>query len=700
MAAPIGALRAELSAGHAQFASDMKKAKNAVKTNASGMAAAMSKVSKKFTQAATALNRYAGFAMVAATVAAGIFIKKQIDIADKMGKLAQSTGTTSEYLSSMALVASQGGTTLEVVAKSLNKLSKNMSDVRLNIGEAKDAFEELNIHVTESNGTLRSSDEVMKDIADRFKGMQDGADKTAYAMQIFGKAGTELIPMLNGGRIGMERLQKKAEEMGLVISTKTALDAADLNDQLDILMKTAQGAGRGIALDLIPWLNETLVVMKLAKEESGTLMAAWVGLGSVGNAIFGKSLQQKINQTKKTIEDLEETIKNRSKLDLFALKFAKGDFVIKRIEDLKKDLAELEAQQEKEDNADKARREGLIKRLREEADERRKNTEAIRKDRQAKLDVAIATKEKELAEKQAYAATDKAMAQLIVDVDEGIKATEESQKAIEDQITALKEQRDTYGDTSGEIALYHLKLQGATKAQLEQAKAIIDTTEAYTAADEAIAQLMDNVEEGTKDSIKGLKDLGDTGKDVFTELKQTIEGWGRDSADAITKFALTGEMTFSDMVDSMIQDLIRMMIYQKITGPLFSSISGLFGSAKGNAFQGGKVLPFAKGGIVTHPTIFPMAQGAGLMGEAGPEAVLSLKRDAGGNLGVAGGNPIINIYNNVGADVKTSERKTAGGMELDVFIDQAVAKKLGQFGSNSNKAMRQSFGASQRLTGR
>jgi len=245
----------------------------------------------------------------------------------------------------------------------------------------------------------------------------------------------------------------------------------------------------------------------------------------------------------------------------------------------------------------------------------------------------------------------------------------------------------------------------ATQARLDYEE---QRWEGMKAGYDAEYQLMQDVEDGIKESLES---IANKGEDSFDKLKQTIEGWGRDSADAITKFALTGEMTFSDMVDSMIQDLIRMMIYQKITGPLFGSISGLFGgsfayqgpgqrSAKGNAFQGGKVLPFAKGGIVTRPTVFPMAQGAGLMGEAGPEAVLPLKRGAGGNLGVAGGNPIVNIYNNVGADVKTSERKTAGGMELDVFIDQAVAKKLGQFGSNSNKAMRQNFGASQRLTGR
>jgi len=207
---------------------------------------------------------------------------------------------------------------------------------------------------------------------------------------------------------------------------------------------------------------------------------------------------------------------------------------------------------------------------------------------------------------------------------------------------------------------------------------------------------------------KAKEDLDSTlkdGEDNFKKLQQTIEGWGRDSADAITDFALEGKASFSDMINSMIKDLLRMMIYQNITGPLFGSISGgmksFFGSARGNVFQNGNLIPFASGGIVTRPTVFPMAQGAGLMGEAGPEAIMPLTR-IGGDLGVkaAGGGVEINIINNVGADVSTSERTTADGQRaIDVYIDQAVAKKLGQFGSQSNRALRQ-MGGQQPLTGR
>lgn len=61
---------------------------------------------------------------------------------------------------------------------------------------------------------------------------------------------------------------------------------------------------------------------------------------------------------------------------------------------------------------------------------------------------------------------------------------------------------------------------------------------------------------------------------------------------------------------------------------------GVLPSAKGNVFQGGNVVPFARGGVVSRPTVFPMANGAGLMGEAGPEAIMPLRRGPGGRLGV------------------------------------------------------------------
>jgi hypothetical protein len=598
------------------------------------MSKAMDAVKKKFTETAQAVNRFGGYAITGAAVAMVAFVKQQIDVADKMGKLAQQTGTTSEYLSGMTFVASQAGTSLETIAKGTQRLSMNMNDMKRGAGESKETFELLNISVDKADGTLRNSEDVMKDIADKFSKMEDGADKTAAAMRIFGRAGAELIPMLNMGSAGIEDLQKKAKEMGLVIGTETALQAAYLNDQLDILMKTAQGTGRGIALDLIPWLNETLAVMKLAKEESGTLMAAWVGLGAVGDALFSKSLTQRIKETREEIERLEKLTSGEDQsyqvgLGILGMDTATGD-----IQKLKTELAALEAQKEREEKAEQDRMEASLRRYQEEAEQRRKNTEELIKQQQARIDAQIKAKEAEIAanaEAKKAAEEKKQLeqeAQALYELRRELYLQDEAAKFAE-----LEEYEKEYAEKQAKFQEAHKRATLTSKDyELQQLRSLYDEYATYiddkTKLDEWYA--------AEKEKILG-KSV-EKEKSNINELKTAIEGWGRDSADAIVQFARTGEMSFKEMIDSMINDLLRMMVYQNITKPLFGAISGglgsLFGMAKGGILQQGNLIPFAKGGIVSQPTIFPMARGAGLMGEAGAEAILPLARTSGGDLGV------------------------------------------------------------------
>ena len=72
-------------------------------------------------------------------------------------------------------------------------------------------------------------------------------------------------------------------------------------------------------------------------------------------------------------------------------------------------------------------------------------------------------------------------------------------------------------------------------------------------------------------------------------------------------------------------------------------------NAKGNIYAKNKIVPFAYGGIVNKPTLFPMANGAGLMGEAGPEAIMPLRRGRDGKLGVEASGGVGNVVVNVDA---------------------------------------------------
>jgi phage-related minor tail protein len=104
-------------------------------------------------------------------------------------------------------------------------------------------------------------------------------------------------------------------------------------------------------------------------------------------------------------------------------------------------------------------------------------------------------------------------------------------------------------------------------------------------------------------------------------------------------------------------------VQNALGGALAEGLNGLFGGvlgfAKGGAFAQGRVMPFAQGGVVSSPTLFPMRGGVGLMGEAGAEAILPLARGADGRLGVqagGGGRPVTVVMNITTPDVAGFQR--------------------------------------------
>lgn len=134
----------------------------------------------------------------------------------------------------------------------------------------------------------------------------------------------------------------------------------------------------------------------------------------------------------------------------------------------------------------------------------------------------------------------------------------------------------------------------------------------------------------------------------LANLDRLSQSFGRSLNTALTRSATSGRSL--DGVLGTLGARLATLAAKAAAKPLESGFKSLFdlsgGSdgeeasptfAKGAAFRGGRVTPFASGGVVAAPTYFPMAGGAGLMGEAGPEAIMPLRRGADGKLGVAAG---------------------------------------------------------------
>lgn len=178
----------------------------------------------------------------------------------------------------------------------------------------------------------------------------------------------------------------------------------------------------------------------------------------------------------------------------------------------------------------------------------------------------------------------------------------------------------------------------ALRTQWQQVFASIDQQQ-----DDAIEQGRQFLEaERTRlDAAKTAKDAGQEIGLVFASA----------AGQAITQWSGVRNLfkgILADVAQIGLKMLITKPLENAIGGFLGSTLGGLFGSAKGNAFGASGVIPFASGGIVDSPTLFRFAKGTGLMGEAGPEAIMPLKRGRDGKLGVAGAGgltyaPVIHI---------------------------------------------------------
>jgi hypothetical protein len=261
--AVIGALRVVLGADTAAFETGLKGASNRM----DGFAKDMAK-----------MGAAVGLAIAGAAVAIGVAVGRALDEADKLGKAAQKIGIPVEELSKLKFAAELADVSIEQLQTGVSKLSRAMSEISggKTSGAAAEAFTALRIKVTDANGKLKATDDILLEIAGKFEGFRDGAEKTALAVALFGKSGADLIPFLNQGATGITALKKQAEDLGIVIDEKTAKAAEQFNDNLKTLGKLSDAATISIAAFLAPalaLLTSKLIEVQIEGTKTNTVMS-------------------------------------------------------------------------------------------------------------------------------------------------------------------------------------------------------------------------------------------------------------------------------------------------------------------------------------------------------------------------------------------------------------------------------------------
>lgn len=181
--------------------------------------------------------------------------------------------------------------------------------------------------------------------------------------------------------------------------------------------------------------------------------------------------------------------------------------------------------------------------------------------------------------------------------------------------------------------------------------------EAAGAATRAFGLDTERVLKSVSDEFRKAKREGRDFGDALGNAFEGIAGKGRSLSDTLKKLALD----LSRMAVERAAGAISNSVAGGITNLLGGLIGNATGSANGNVISDGRVMPFAKGGVVSSPMLFPLRGGTGLAGEAGAEAILPLRRGADGRLGVAadsGG--AVNVTFNVTAADAESFRRSEG----------------------------------------
>lgn len=295
--AALGSLVVSLSANTAEFTAGMDKA--AYQTD---------KAMKQMAQEAEAVGQaIKGMAIVGAGALA-LLVKNTIDAADNLRDMSQKTGIAVETLNGLGFAAGQAGGSLESIVGAAGKLNKSISEAAGGNKETAEAFKVLGISVLDASGNLKTADVVMAEVADQFENFKDGPEKSALALALFGKAGADMIPLLNDGGAAMRENTEYAQKYSGM--TKELADASDnFNDTMGKLTLQQTGFANEMTKAVLPILqavaNETLNAAEKSDKfavagtvvrtvlQTLTVLAAEVAFvfGRVGNTIGGTAAQ-------------------------------------------------------------------------------------------------------------------------------------------------------------------------------------------------------------------------------------------------------------------------------------------------------------------------------------------------------------------------------------------------------------------------
>jgi uncharacterized protein YoxC len=235
---------------------------NEVKINVSADTAGATKKLSSMSDQMKAVGRTATIAGGAILAMGAGSLMQFSKLGDQVHKLSMRTGFSTETLSELRLAAELSGTSLESLEKGIGRMQRTLLDASEGMVSAEDALTRMGLSADTLKGL--NPEEQFEIMTNALANIEDPSVRAATAMEVFGRAGTQLLPMMASGQEGLDAMKEKAHELGLVFDQEAANKAAKLTDGLTTLKGSMTGVMMTIAESLAP-----VVTSLAAKIETG-----------------------------------------------------------------------------------------------------------------------------------------------------------------------------------------------------------------------------------------------------------------------------------------------------------------------------------------------------------------------------------------------------------------------------------------------
>jgi len=183
----------------------------------------------------------AGFTAFGAALAAPLIAatKEYVKFGDTVDKISSRTGTSAEFISALGFAAEQSGADINTLEKAIIGQQRTLNDMNQGLKTAIDSYAALGLTAKDFEGL--NTEQSFTKIAQALSEIDDPSLRAATALEIFGKAGQKLIPLINGGEQAIKDFTKEADKLGIILSEDEAKKAAELADATNRAHRALQG---------------------------------------------------------------------------------------------------------------------------------------------------------------------------------------------------------------------------------------------------------------------------------------------------------------------------------------------------------------------------------------------------------------------------------------------------------------------------